>query len=188
MTNSNLKTWTDMDVPALEAEVRRHNQYYWVDNRPEIADADYDQLVELLRSRSPTSPVLDAIGPAGAEADVIPEQAFRHDPPMLSLAKCYDEETLLKWEEKFPGGVTVTPKVDGVAVCIRFDASGRLQVAATRGDGRSGEIITENVRRIVNIPAQIAHGPLEIRGEAYMPVSVFEARFAQDSLTKFPRI
>jgi DNA ligase (NAD+) len=96
---------------------------------------------------------------------------------MLSLDKCYDEPTLRKWFEKFEGDVLVSPKVDGVALSIRY-RGGSLVLASTRGDGRHGEVVTENARGIHGIPSRVDADAIEVRGEAYIPLSVFRARFA----------
>lgn len=174
--------WSQLSVSDLERAAEYHNKMYWVENNAVISDPEFDKLLEALREKAPDSPVLDAIGAAGAGADFgdVDGEKVAHDPPMLSLDKCYDEETLLKWFDKFEGDAVVTPKVDGVAVCIRYDQSGKLVVGSTRGNGTFGELITENVKHIVNVPTQIAEGPLEIRGEAYMPWSVFRAKFQAD--------
>ena len=127
--------WASMGVEELEVALRYHNRKYWVDNAPEISDPSYDRLVEALRDKAPDSAVLDAIGEGGAIADDGDEAMdadtvkVRHDPPMLSLDKCYEEDTLLKWFGKSEGDVVVSPKVDGVAVCIRYDEAGQLTEA-----------------------------------------------------------
>ena len=175
--------WTLLGVDDLERAVLHHNRLYWVENAAVISDPDFDRLVEALRDKAPNSAVLDAIGPAGAGAEhgEVAGEKVAHDPPMLSLDKCYDEETLLKWFAKFEGDAVVTPKVDGVAVCIRYDDTGALSVGSTRGNGTFGELITENVKHIVDVPVQIeADGAVEVRGEAYMPWSVFNRKFAAD--------
>ncbi len=173
--------WEEMSVEELEKAVQYHNKKYWIDNATEISDPEFDKLVETLRTKSPESPVLDAIGPAGAgveedEASELPK--IHHNPPMLSLDKCYDEDTLKKWFGKFEGDALVSPKIDGVAVCIKYDEAGNLVLGATRGDGTVGEIITDNVKNIVDVPTKISAGPLEVRGEAYMPRDVFHRKFA----------
>ncbi|TXD31587.1 DNA ligase (NAD(+)) LigA [Lujinxingia vulgaris] len=175
-------TWEDLSIDELEEQVRYHNRKYWVDDAPEISDESFDRLVEVLRRKAPGSEVLNQIGPAGADVDAIDPNAEKltHDPPMLSLDKAYDEATLLKWYEKFEGDVVVTPKVDGVAGCFRYDAQGRLSVAATRGTGTVGEVITEQVRRIKKLPLEVDASSIEVRGEAYMPVEVFERKFKHD--------
>lgn len=175
----NVNAWESKSVKELEEAVRYHNAKYWIEDAAEISDPEFDKLVEALRKKAPESPVLSAIGPAGAgledgeELDANSEK-IAHDPPMLSLDKCYDEDTLKKWFEKFKGEAVASPKVDGVAICLRYDASGALIVGATRGSGTIGEVITDNVKHVVGVPHSIDQGPLEVRGEAYMPLSVFE--------------
>jgi DNA ligase (NAD+) len=99
---------------------------------------------------------------------------------MLSLDKCYTEDELLRWYARFEGPAVVTHKIDGLAVSLRYDGSGALQLAATRGDGVTGEVITANLRRVAGVPQQLrpGTGSVEVRGEAYMPLSVFHARYA----------
>lgn len=170
--------WMQLEIEDLEQAVQFHNKAYWVDNNAVISDEDFDRLVEALRAKAPQSPVLDAIGPEGAaEGFEFEGEKVAHDPPMLSLDKCYDEATLLKWFGKFDGEVVVSPKVDGVAVCIRYDQNGDLVIGSTRGNGTVGELITENVKRIVDVPLKISEGPLEVRGEAYLPLDVFRSKF-----------
>ncbi len=180
---SKSQPWPTLSVEELERALEHHNRLYWVDNAAVLTDPDYDRLVEALRDKAPDSPMLAAIGAAGAGAEFaeVDGEKVAHDPPMLSLDKCYEEEALLKWFDKFEGDAVVTPKVDGVAVCIRYDASGALTVGSTRGNGSFGELITENVKHIVDVPTHIAaDGAIEVRGEAYMPWSVFRAKFEAD--------
>lgn len=186
---SETSNWQAMSVEDLERAVARHNRLYWVENAPEISDPEFDRLVEALREKAPDSPILEAIGPAGAnlEAAMAPDaepapmlaaHQVLHDPPMLSLDKCYTESELHKWFEKFEGDALVSPKIDGVAVSIHYDAQGNLDRAATRGSGRVGERITENIKYVESIPHQVDTHLIEVRGEAYMPLSVFRERFA----------
>lgn len=174
--------WSLLSVEDLERAVQFHNHKYWVEDAALISDVQFDTLVEALRAVAPSSPVLDAIGAAGAGSDFaeIEGEKVAHDPPMLSLDKCYDEPTLRRWFDKFEGDAVVTPKVDGVAVCIRYGADGNLVVGSTRGNGTFGELITDNVRYIVNVPHTVPAANIELRGEAYMPWSVFRSKFAAD--------
>lgn len=177
--------WASKSIEELEEAVRYHNKKYWIDNAPEISDPEFDRLVEALRDKEPNSPVLDAIGPAGAGDASEDEDTVKiaHDPPMLSLGKCYDEETLLKWFDKFEGDAVVSPKIDGVAVCIKYDEAGELIQGATRGDGTVGELITDNVRQIVDVPTKLNVGPIEVRGEAYIPLDTFKERFGDEYMS-----
>lgn len=175
------------DADALEALIRRANHEYWDKHAPTLPDTLYDQLVERLKRLRPDSSVLDAMGPAAAEAPAIdadealrmkPDERFgaavRHQRPMLSLEKCYNEPDLKSWAGKFEGEVLVMPKMDGVACSLRYDKKGRLALAATRGSGTEGEDITMNVLEVPAIPRTIAHqGELEVRGELYMKLSDF---------------
>jgi len=175
--------WEEWGAARLERELLAHNERYWALNAPTVSDYDYDRLAERLRALRPDSPALSALGdspgPLGAPV--------AHARPMLSLDKCYDAEGLAKWAldaappapEGAPARVMVTPKVDGVACSLRYDAQGHLRAAATRGDGRVGEDITANVRAMSSVPRRLpasARGEeVEVRGEVYMSLAAFRA-------------
>ncbi|MFH1808234.1 MAG: NAD-dependent DNA ligase LigA [Pseudomonadota bacterium] len=170
-----------LDAAALEALVSHHNHLYWDLNSPELADTDYDLLVEALRARQPDSPVLRALGPTRFGAEVV------HAAPMLSLDKAYSLDELWAFiekpksrERKVEGALVVSPKIDGVACSLRYDAAGQLVLAATRGDGVRGEDITANVRRVDEIPGALKTGTIEVRGELYLRRSRFAQNFAAD--------
>jgi DNA ligase (NAD+) len=173
-----------MSTEDLEAEVRRHNRAYWDNDEPIITDEGYDRLVEALRKKNADSPALLEL--AGTPAASGPERRFAtitHEQPMLSLEKCYDDKSLSKWREKIPGSIVVTPKIDGVACAIRYAASGKLLAGGTRGDGKKGDDITNNVRAIRSIPSEVGgsdfHGePFEVRGEVFMALSRFQDQYA----------
>ncbi len=186
-----------LPVEALESAIRYHNDRYWAKAEPEIPDQVYDRLVLELRRRAPDSPVLDALDAPGDNDSLLPQTTddtdlralatgskLAHEHPMLSLDKCYSEAELTAWFSRFEGDAVASHKIDGVAISIRYDADGRLLVASTRGNGRVGDVITENVRRLANVPealpASLIRGAVEVRGEAYMPLSIFEDRYAQD--------
>ncbi len=182
------------DAATLEALIRRTNREYWEHNAPTIPDPLYDRLVETLRRLDKDNAVLVELGesvPEGpvidAEAthDIPPEQRLgapvRHTRSMLSLDKCYNTDDLGSWASKFEGEILVMPKMDGVACSLRYDAKGKLFLAATRGSGTEGEDITCNALEVADIPAQLkpdkAHKgnlALEVRGELFMKLSVFE--------------
>lgn len=162
-----------MTVRELEAEVRKHNRLYFLEHKPVISDEEFDRLVEILREKAPNSPALTELVSDVRATGV----KVRHETPMLSLDKCYDEKSLVDWASKFEGDVIASPKIDGVAVSLRYDRDGRLVQAATRGDGVEGEDITPNARRVHSIPQDAKSlakkGKIEVRGEVYMPLSVF---------------
>ncbi len=161
-----------LSVEELAVAVRYHNWRYFSLSDPEISDYAFDRLTRRLAAVAPGHPALAELTPDAATG----EKIF-HDHPMLSLDKCYDEETLLKWGESFEGGAIETPKIDGVAASLRYDDQGRLALAVTRGDGTRGESFIANARFIEAIPKRLSGpplaGPVEVRGEIYMPLSVF---------------
>jgi DNA ligase (NAD+) len=161
-----------------------HNKKYFVDAAPEISDETFDKLVEALKFLNPRSPALSLVGHA------VFGQEVRHLRPMLSLDKCYDDETFFKWSEKIYGDMVAMPKIDGVASSLIYDHRGELIQAATRGDGTIGENITQNMRVIADIPSQlpskiceeqISEGEfLEVRGEVFLPLTRFNEQYAQE--------
>jgi DNA ligase (NAD+) len=173
-----------LSASELEALVRHHNDRYWRDASPEIDDVTFDRLVEALRAVNPRSPALDELGDKRPDEPRVGFGDVVHARPMLSLDKCYDDDTLLKWGAQIKGPVIVTPKIDGLACSLRYDKHGHLKQAGTRGDGRTGDDITKNARGIKDIPARIVHPPhsidddgFEVRGEVYMRVSRFNAHY-----------
>lgn len=175
--------WT---VDELEAAVRHHDRCYWERNAPEISDYEYDRLVRRLKELAPDSPVLQRVGagrPPAADEVLALGGAVVHQAAMLSLDKCYSEEELDRWLRSFDGDVVASGKVDGVAASLRYGADGRLERAATRGDGFQGEDFTANARLIPDIPERLPGAPgapLEVRGEVYMLLTVF-ARHADEA-------
>jgi DNA ligase (NAD+) len=158
------------EIAELEAAIRHHNALYWDEQKPEISDYEYDKLVLRLKALAPASPVLADLGAKTPELGA----SFKHAEPMLSLDKCYEADELVEWAKSFEGKVVAMPKYDGIACSLHYGEDGRLRVAATRGDGTTGEDITANARLIKDIPSKIAPGrALEIRGEIYMRLSVF---------------
>lgn len=158
-----------MSVDELAVAVRYHNHRYFSLNDPVISDYAFDRLTRRLIAQAPDHPVLAELS---SDAGDTGEKVF-HDAPMLSLDKAYDEAGVLKWAAGFEGGVVQSPKVDGVAASLKYDAHGSLVLAVTRGDGVRGENFTANARFIADVPKEIGEGPVEVRGEIYMPLSVF---------------
>lgn len=158
-----------LSIEELEAQVQKHNRLYFAEHAPQISDYEFDRLVEALRSKKPSSKVLKEL-----VSDVSRQGAkVRHGTPMLSLDKCYDEKTINDWADKFEGDIVASPKIDGCAVSIKYGADGKLIQAATRGDGVEGEDITANARWIKTIVQTLRSKNVEVRGEVYMPLSVF---------------
>ncbi|MFO1462597.1 MAG: NAD-dependent DNA ligase LigA [bacterium] len=165
------KPIAEMSVAELEKAVRHHNELYFKLAKPEISDYEFDRMVERLKKLKPNSPVLEEIGSDLSEA---PGKKVEHSSPMLSLDKCYSDEDLLAWAKKLHGDVVASPKIDGLAIAIHYDAGGRLRLSETRGDGVKGDDITRNVQEVGDVPRKIAGANLEVRGEVYMRKSVFQ--------------
>ena len=187
-------------VVELREQIREHNHRYYVDDDPSIPDAEYDRLLRELQQLEADHPELDdpdsPTHRVGARAD----QGFasvEHEVPMLSLANAFDEQEVEDFDRRIREMLdletivyTAEPKLDGLAVSLRYEG-GRLVRAATRGDGRTGEDVTGNVRTIRAVPLTLAEGapdPLEVRGEVYMTRSGFKAlneRLAADDHKTF---
>jgi len=165
----------------LRTEIARHDRLYYVEARPEIGDADYDRLYRELEELERRHPELDdpdsptrRVGGAPLANGFAP---VRHDPPMMSLDKAHAKDELLDFDlfirRQFPGfspTYAVEPKVDGVAFSLLYHR-GRLERAATRGNGEMGDDITANVRTIRSIPLvlPVSAESVELRGEIFMP-------------------
>lgn len=183
----------DLTAAELVTYIELANRQYWDDDAaPELPDPLYDRLVERLRVVDPDAPVLQSMGPARAQGEVLDADAaqdlpvperfghpVRHTRPMLSLDKAYGADDVRSWADKFEGDLLVMPKLDGIACSVRYDARGELRLAATRGSGTEGEDITMNVLEIPGLPNRIEVGPVEVRGEVFMTLSAFE-RYRKD--------
>ncbi|MGY3338913.1 DNA ligase (NAD+) [Streptomyces filamentosus] len=172
----------------LAEQIEEHRFRYYVKDQPVVSDAEFDRLLRALEAleeeypelRTPDSPTQKVAGQYETEFT-----AVEHRERMLSLDNAFDEEELATWAERVARDVG-TPdfhflcelKVDGLAVNLTYE-HGRLVRAATRGDGRTGEDITPNVRTIADIPERLKGERIpalvEIRGEVYFPMDAFEA-------------
>ena len=163
----------------LRRELARHDRLYYVEARPEIGDADYDRLYRELEQIERENPALAAPDSPTRRVGGAPLVAFapvHHDPPMMSLDKAHSHAELLDFDRFLRSQTSleriayiVEPKIDGVAFSLRYE-HGRLTQAATRGDGETGDDITQNVRTIRAIPLAIATTAacVEVRGEVFM--------------------
>ena len=183
----------------LTQEVQRHQQRYHQQDDPEISDAQYDALVaELvdLEQRlgiSDQSAVSQAVGYA-VRREFSP---VRHAHPMLSLGNAFEWSELEAFDQRLAGLLKVSglryavdPKFDGLAISLVY-RDGVFELAATRGDGQTGEDVTHNVKTIRDIPSRLVGegwpALLEVRGEVYMAKSDFEALNA-DQLSRSDRV
>ncbi len=174
-------------VEALRKEIDYHNYRYYVLDAPVIPDAEYDRLMRELQELEAKYPELITPDSPTQRVGAPPAEAFaqvRHEIPMLSLDNVFDEAGFRDWDRRVREGLQVAqvdyaaePKFDGLAVSLRY-RNGRLERAATRGDGYVGEDVTRNVRTIRAVPLRLlgAGWPtlLEVRGEVFMPKSGFE--------------
>lgn len=183
----------DERVVELREEIARHNVAYFVNDAPTVPDAEYDALVRELRQLEAEHPELRDESSPTANVGAAPAGVFDpvvHAEPMLSLDNVFDVEELEQWGERVAKGLgepadalrfAVEPKIDGLALSIVY-LDGRLTQAATRGDGRVGEDVTENVRTIKNVPATlkgVRDGRVEVRGEAFLAQDDFLAMNAR---------
>jgi DNA ligase (NAD+) len=169
-------------VAWLRGEITRHNEAYFIRDTPNIPDADYDVLVRELRALEAEHLELrdaNSVSEQVGARDTTLFQEVVHANAMLSLDNVFDAQELRQWAERVAKGLggdaetlcfAVEPKIDGLALSITY-VNGALHQAATRGDGRVGENVTENVRTIRNVPATlpgVARGHLEVRGEVFL--------------------
>ena len=163
----------------LAAQIEHHRALY-ARGVPELVDADYDALEERLRELLAANPdvALDDNPLARPwSPELVAGQTIRHSRPMLSLEKATTDEQLEAFVARFPGqAFRVTPKLDGISLAIAY-RDGALDHVATRGDGRDGERVTDKARLVVlGLPDTVdAPGRVEVRGEAVMLRSVFDA-------------
>ncbi|MFL5873632.1 MAG: NAD-dependent DNA ligase LigA [Solirubrobacterales bacterium] len=175
----------------LREVLARHNHLYYVLDDPEIGDDRYDELLNELRRleeghpelRTPDSPTQRVGAPPLERFDPV-----EHLEQMLSLGNARNEEELRGWENRIANylkrlditasqfSYTTEPKIDGLAVTLTYE-DGVLVRGATRGDGRVGEDVTQNLRTIGSVPLRIKKAPalIEVRGEIYLPIAAFKA-------------
>jgi DNA ligase (NAD+) len=177
------------------AELRRqldhHNKRYYVHDDPEIGDDEYDALLNELRALEAEYPELRTADSPTQRVGAPPLERFarvEHVEQMLSLGNARNEEELRAWETRLANylkrlditasefSYTTEPKIDGLAISLTYE-DGVLVRGATRGDGRVGEDVTQNLRTIGSIPLRIEDAPelIEVRGEIYLPIAAFKA-------------
>jgi DNA ligase (NAD+) len=174
-------------VEELRELIRRHEHAYYVLDQPEVSDAEYDALFLELRHIEDERPdLLTADSPTQRVGGEASDQfaKVRHRSPMLSLQNAFDEDEIRAFDKRVRAAVgdkvkyCAELKIDGLAISLAY-SKGRLQRAATRGDGTVGEDVTANVRTIRSVPLSITPAPglpdvFEVRGEVYFPIAAFE--------------
>ena len=169
----------------LRAELDRHLHLYHVEDRPEISDAEYDQLYRELEEIEEQYPDLVTNDSPTQRVGAPPSEAFapvRHQARMYSLDNAFSHEELQAWADRVARGVANVSyicelKIDGVAVALTY-SNGAYVRGATRGDGVTGEDITANIRTMRGVPMKLRDPKppalLEVRGEVYYPTKGFE--------------
>ncbi len=179
----------ESEIEKLREEIRRHEELYYIKDDPEISDEEYDKLLEQLTKLeaqhpefiTPDSPT-QRVG--GRPAEGFPEVVHRR--PMLSLDNSYNIDELRAFDQRCRrlaegSGLDYVAelKIDGVSISLHYDDQ-VLARGVTRGDGRIGEEVTQNARTIRSVPlklrskAESIGGEVEVRGEVFIPRSVFE--------------
>ncbi|MSR22114.1 MAG: NAD-dependent DNA ligase LigA [Gemmatimonadetes bacterium] len=177
-------------VATIRAEIARHDRLYHVDGHPEISDARYDRLFQRLQEvekrfphlQSDTSPTQRVAGEPRGELPTLP-----HAAPMLSLDSTQDPEEVRRFLDRMRKALgsdeieyLLEPKLDGVSLELVYER-GVLARAVTRGNGREGEGVIDNVRTIPSVPLRLREADrgtpefLSVRGEVLMSLSAFEA-------------
>jgi DNA ligase (NAD+) len=184
-------TTAEKRAEELRRELALHNRRYYVLDDPLIGDDEYDALLDELRAIEAEHPELKTADSPTQRVGAPPLERFEqveHAEQMLSLGNARDEDELRAWEIRVRNHLkrldigaaefsyTTEPKIDGLAISLTYE-DGVLVRGATRGDGRVGEDVTQNLRTIGSVPLRIEDAPesIEVRGEVYLPIAAFKA-------------
>ncbi len=170
---------SNAEIDSLRAEIERHNELYYQKAQPEISDYEFDMLLERLKKLETENPEL--ITPdsptqrIGGKADSL--RPFTHTVPLMSLDNSYDLDELKAFTERCERlaegrklEYVAELKIDGLSVALHYE-NGMLKTGATRGDGQTGDDVTQNVKTIKTIPLKLkldGKGHAEIRGEVFL--------------------
>jgi DNA ligase (NAD+) len=199
MGHTEAKMTAEEKVEELREVLRHHEYLYYVEDKPEWTDAQYDLRMNELKALEAEHPELVTPDSPTQRVGGKPKDGFvkvAHSRPMLSLDNAYNEAELRAWAERVAGGLAhgetaryvCELKLDGLSLALQYSAGRRgesvLRSGITRGDGSVGEDVTTNVRTIRSVPLHIspaklraAHMPqeFEVRGEVVLPQKAFEA-------------
>ena len=179
---------TKLKIDNLRQQLRHHSYLYYVQDDPEISDSEYDRLYRELQQLEEDNPELVTHDSPTQRVGAEPLGSFsqiQHRMPMLSLDNVFSEEELQAFYKRIQDRLdstdavefAVEPKLDGLAISIVYE-KGELVQAATRGDGTTGEDVTQNIRTVQSIPLHLMGDDypdvLEIRGEVFMPKTGFD--------------
>ncbi len=183
------KAQAAQQIDQLRQQLNHHSYQYYVLDDPEIPDAEYDRLYRQLQQLESQYPDLITSDSPTQRVGDQPLQAFdqvKHEVPMLSLDNVFDEDELKAFYKRIRQRLNTDetiefaaePKLDGLAVSLLYE-NGILVRAGTRGDGFTGEDITQNIRTLHSVPLRLLGDDypsrLEVRGEVFMPSAGFEA-------------
>lgn len=174
-------------INQLRETLEEYNFQYYVLDNPTVPDAEYDRAMRELLALERENPHLVTADSPTQKVSGTSDSVFdsvTHLTPMLSLDNVFDEDEFAAFNKRLYNRLdddselqfTCEPKLDGLAISIVY-REGKLTVAATRGDGRSGEDVTQNIRTIASVPLRLrGNFPalLDVRGEVFMPKTVFE--------------
>jgi len=175
-------------IEKLREQLRLYSHQYYVLDDSDIPDAEYDRLYKQLldlETSHPESITADSPTQRVGAKPLIAFDQIKHQVPMLSLDNVFNEEDLQAFYQRIQVRLksdaeiefTAEPKLDGLAISLRYE-SGQLVYAATRGDGSTGEDVTQNVRTMQSVPLRLMGSDypkvLEVRGEVFMPKAGFE--------------
>ena len=173
-------------IQSLRQHIRKHDYLYYVLNNPQISDQEYDRLFSELKKLEQQNPELITPDSPTQRVSGKPIEGFgqvKHSIEMLSIDNTYSADELRDFDQRVAKGLgtknysyVVELKIDGLAVSLRYE-KGLLVLGATRGDGSTGDNVTNNIRTIKAIPLRLEDEPsdvLEVRGEVYMPKKAFE--------------
>lgn len=171
------------ELLSLREQLDYHGYRYYVEDNPEVPDAEYDRLMQRLLTIESEHPEWVTIDSPSQRVGGVPLDGFtqvKHELPMLSLDNAFNDDELRAFQKRIQDRLNdasaiqycCEPKLDGLAVSLLYE-NGVLVQAATRGDGTTGENITNNVRTIRCIPLKLQGNDwptrIEVRGEVFMP-------------------
>lgn len=186
------------EVERLREQLRHHEHLYYVLDQPEISDAEYDVLMRRLQELEDSHPELRSTDSPTQRVGGTPREGFvkeKHSTPMLSLDNALNEEELRDFDRRVRELLpeeevqyVAELKLDGLSLAVQF-AGGVMRQALTRGDGETGEIVTENARTIRSLPLRVEGDLLEfeVRGEVVMPNEAFQLLNADREQEGLPR-
>src|SRR5215831_5839338 len=178
------------EIKRLRETINYHDERYYIDSDPVISDFEYDELMRRLRELEEANPALATPDSPTRRVSGRPAEGFAnyvHRRPMLSLDNTYSVEELREWDGRVRRGIgqdaveyVAELKIDGLSIAVLYE-NAALSRGVTRGDGTTGEDVTQNVRTIRSLPLgiraeslkSIKVADIEVRGEVYLPAGVF---------------